>query len=449
MSQTSRPGRSGPILALFGALLLVGTLFFLFSRSYPLERSAIGFEGLGTWLSRSGFDVKRFPPATDDPNAWNTLRILPLYDNDMSDTLEPAADEDETRSRLGALSPREMSEAAFEERVAAGMTLVILPKWRGGIVDRGRAHPDLLVPLDAIKLFGLSNVLVRPDGDPFRTSTIKDLAGDARPGSVTLYAPQALGPDFDAYCEPTWQAEGIGTLLAWCDSPSGQDNSFFVLSDPDILDNHGLTLGSNAKVALAMVRLIAPGSPIYVDPGGNTVPGSAGDLLAENEESFADPSRFFRYPFSLVWLGVAAMLLLALWRGNVRFGVARRPRLFSGFQSKRDTIRASGRLMRLAGDDAELVRAYAVARMEALSDMLLGRQARNAAAGDPASAVLRFLRHRAPELGARIDRAYHDLTIGAAEKRQYFAALAPFEAVLQEILNEFGRAPHPSRRDRR
>jgi len=443
MTGVASGGRTGPILGLAAALALGLGLLIVLTRPYPLERSAIGFDGLGIWLSREGIPVRRFEAAPDDPDGWNTLRILPIYDNDLGDTIPDWESEDETR-RLGTLSPRDMSLSAFEERMLlSAETLVILPKWREGIVERGRAHPALLIPGDRLSfLHEGEEVVRRPEGEPFRRWDVRSTAGDA-PGAVTLYAPQVLGATFEDTCEPVWQVADVGTLLGYCDGFSLGGASFYVLSDPDILDNHGLSLGDNAAVAVSMMRLLASGGSVLLDPGGEIAPQPRLE-----EDSFADPSRFFRYPFALVWIGVAAILLLSLWRGNVRFGLPAVRRPFRGFQSKRDTIRASGRLMRLAGDEEELTGAYARARMEALSDMLLGQGARSAPAGGADGAVIRFLHHRSPELGARMETAYRQIVSGEGGGRSSPDALAPFEAVFGEILDEFGRASRPSRRDR-
>ncbi len=431
------------MLGLAAAIALALGLLFLLTRPYPLERSAIGFDGLGIWLAREGIPVRRPAPSDDDPDGWDTLRILPIYDNDIGDTI-PDGESTEEAQRLGALSPRDMTRTAFEERILLSPeTLVVLPKWREGIVGRGRAHPALLIPSDRIGFLREGEEVVRrPGGEPFRRWDVQSAGGDT-PGTVTLYAPQVLGGTFDDACEPIWEVADVGTLLAFCDGFSEDGSSFYVLSDPDILDNHGLSLGDNAAVAVSMMRLLAPGGSVYLDPGGENAPRSTVET-----ESFADPSRFFRYPFVLVWLGVAAILLLSLWRGNVRFGFPPAGRASQGFQSKRDTIRASGRLMRLAGDGEELVAAYARARMEALSDLLLGKAARRASEGGADGAVIRFLRHRSPELGARMEEAYRNVVSRAPGERASSAALGPFELVFQEILDEFGRASRPSRRDR-
>ena len=290
-------------------------------------------------------------------------------------------------------------------------------------------------------LYEGEEVVRRPEGEPFRRWDVQGVGVEA-PGPITLYAPQVLGSTFEDSCEAIWQVADVGTLLAYCDGFSPNGSSFYVLSDPDILNNHGLSLGDNAAAAVSMMRFLAPDRSVFLDPGGEIAPEPTLE-----EESFADPSRFFRYPFALVWIGVAAILLLSLWRGNVRFGFPAARQAFGGFQSKRDTIRASGRLMRLAGDGEELAGAYARARMEALLDILLGTGARSASAGG-ADAVIRFLRHRSPDLGARMETAYRQLVSGEPGGRPSSAALAPFESVFQEILDEFGRASRPSRRDR-
>ncbi len=444
MSAAAPAGSRGGILALVVVLLLAGGAFFALNRPVPLERSAIGFEGLGLWLARSGVAVERIMPAPDDPRHAATLRILPLFDNDAG---SPASGGSGASDR-GGLAPRPMSRTVLTRKLAEGTALVVLPKWREGIRTYARAHPDLLIPPERLHFLMPGNAVTRSAGVPIRDLALVDTQHpDAPPGHATVYAPQALGTALAGRCAPLWTAAGAGTLLAQCSGFLGRTQSFFLLSDPDLLDNHGLALGENAAVALALVRRLAPNRPVFVDGGADEDRPLVAGGADPHRASLADLERFIRYPFVLAWPGVSFAALLALWRGGRRFGQPLREGGGTALQSKRETIVAAGRLMRLSGHEGELVQGYARSRVEGLQDTLLGRRAARQAGGAEA-AVLGVLRQRAPSLAARLEHAYADVT-APSRPDAAGAALPAFETVYGEILDEFGRAAIASRRHSR
>ncbi|MEN3793705.1 hypothetical protein [Fulvimarina sp. MAC3] len=448
----SGAGESKQPLLILGAVILVIVLLAYFGNSRPIERTAIGFGGLEIWLKSNGFEVEDVLQQGEDGSP-TVFRILPLYDPqpgnegyDLTDGREGVA---------GELVPRAMSETDLIDKLEVGPVLAIMPKWRGGIVGRGRAHPDLLVPAHLIDIFDIGVKRLSDLGlaDYAVNGTNSGLTVNA---PVSLYAAQVFtpGPDFRRLCEPLLTLEDAGTLLAqcWGGEDSIYDHPIYVLSDPDLLDNHGLRLGENAAVALTLIGNLAGDQPIFIDRDAEESRAEDASGTDPHVRSLADLKRFFVYPFSFFWIGVVALTGLALWRGSRGFGrpVDDDPAEASD-ASKVRTIEASQRILLLAGENHALVRTYVEDRLEALAGALLGPHAPRDDQGGVKPALDRFLSRRAPNLGERLNSTYQALrhttenTISTDQMRQ----LSAFEAVIEEIWNEFGRAASPSRPNRR
>ncbi|MBO0905501.1 hypothetical protein [Jiella sonneratiae] len=439
-------------LAILLAVCLAVGLFYLLGARRPIERSAIGLAGLERWLETSG--VPTVPAFQGGPGA-QSFRILPVYDPKLlGEGVEQADGGEDER---GALSPQPLARADFVARATAGPMLAVLPKWRGGMVARGAAHPDLLVPPGAMDFFG---------GEPVRRLAEKGLAtykvydkefGQPVSRPATLYSAQVLGQGLEAKCNPVLVLEDdrgdpLGTLMADCTGKlfEGSGNTLFVLSDPDVLDNAGLALGDNAGLALTIVEGFAGNSAIFVDADtaseavqGATQPEGGED---RRQRTLADLDRFFVYPFSWFWIGVVLVTGLALWRGSRRFG---RPQeeVEAAEASKRRTIEASRRILLLSREDEPLVARHVADRIEALASALVETTRRDRS-GELA-ALSRLLARRSPELASRFHKAHAAVTATGLKERARFDALAAFEAVIQETWHEFGRVAGPARPDRR
>ncbi|WAP70005.1 hypothetical protein [Jiella pelagia] len=444
--------RTGAILAV---VVLVVVLLAILGGRQPLEKSAIGFAGLERWLEAKGVATV---PAIGDDTAAETIRILPIYDPRLLG--EGVPQEDGAEETRGALAPRPMARAEFTQRLEVGPMLAVLPKCRGGIVPRGVAHPDLLVPVAAMDFFGERPVARLPQRG-LASFEVYDTDYDRLlEPSATLYSAQVLSPSLDEECRPILvlrneAGNDLGTLLADCTNAlfDGPGNALFILSDPDILDNAGLAAGDNAALALAVIEGFAGNAKVFVETDTTSSPAVApteAEVGGEDprQRSLADLDRFFAYPFSLFWIGVVLVTGLALWRGSRRFG---RPQedLEPAEASKRRTIEASRRILLLAKEDDALVRRHVVDRVEALAGALLGSGRRARGTGDDAAAIGRFLSRRAPELGDKFNKAYAAVTAPHPGERSRFDALAAFEAVIQETWHDFGRAAGPARQDRR
>ncbi|MCE7029282.1 hypothetical protein [Jiella avicenniae] len=448
-------GENAKGAGILAAVVLVVVLLVVLGGRRSLEDSAIGFAGLEHWLAVKGVATV---PAIDAATATATIRILPVYDPRLAG--EGARQEDGAENERGALAPRPLSRAEFVERANAGPMLAVLPKWRGGIVTRAAAHPDLLVPDHAMDFFGERPVARLPQRG-LATFEVYDADYDQLLAeAATLYSAQVLSPALDERCRPilVLRDEGsqdLGTLLADCTGTlfEGAENALFVLSDPDVLDNAGLAAGDNAALAVSLVEGFAGNAKVFVETDSTSGPATAAARSAfggedPRERTIGDLDRFFAYPFSLFWIGVVLVTGLALWRGSRRFG---RPQedVEPAEASKRRTIDASRRILMLAKADDALVERHVVDRVEALASALIGTGRRTHGPGDDAAAIRRFLSRRAPELGEKFAAAHAAVTALRPGEGSRFDALAKFESVIQETWHDFGRAAGPARQDRR
>jgi len=178
--------------------------------------------------------------------------------------------------------------------------LVALPKWSGQPDPR---HPGWVSSTVRLAASEVQQVLDVTSASG--TVTALETATDWRSElglTPTLATPQLVHTDA---ASPVTAAEGA--LLVRLDPDTA---SQWVLTDPDILSNHGLGRGDNAELALRILELVAPRDwPIVLDEtlhGFEVKPDIWGELG--------------RFPLVLV-LGQAFATLLALvWAGAVRFG---------------------------------------------------------------------------------------------------------------------------------
>lgn len=197
---------------------------------------------------------------------------------------------------------------------AAQSTLVVLPKWQGhedpahaGWLDRTGPVPPAEVAA-VLKAAGIPAVAYLADGSGVQ-------ACDGAGASPTLDRPQLLRPqDGDATLRPLVTCGG-GWLLA--EREDEEDGSVVrVLSDPDLLANHGLADGDNALVAWAVLD--------HARSGGQTV------VLDETMHGHEHVPSLFRELFTFPLAPVTFQAVLALgflvWSGATRFGAPLPPR---------------------------------------------------------------------------------------------------------------------------
>ena len=132
------------------------------------------------------------------------------------------------------------------------------------------------------------------------------------------------------------------------------ESRVWVLSDPDVLSNHGLVRGDNAAFVIALLAAIRGEGP-----------GRAGGpvVFDESLHGFRQPEEtslrlLFSFPFSLVVLLICASGALLALAGAQRFGVPQRA-IPAGSSGTEELIANSARMLDYAGYQDMTLRRYA------------------------------------------------------------------------------------------
>ncbi len=384
----SRRAVSLPDLA--GALamiLLAGLAAYALSRGDepPLSRSAMGMKGLEQVLQARGMDIAHARFEQIETGTLG-LRILPILDTDPNvDFIRPQADAD----YLETGTERDLPLHVLQTKIDRQRTLLIAPKWTRAVRLSGYAHASLLLPEPearaALAALGLvSEPLLRPGGPVLRF----EHAGY----QGVLYQPQLFSPVPPAGCEPLVSLP-LGHLMLRC-SRGGDRPPVFLLSDPDLMNTHGLARGRNAALAQALIERIATDGPIRIDTSDHIFSFEAETPLPARD--WADLLRFVRYPYAIAWVGLAALTALLLWRAGVRFGPARQifdDRLGA---ARRTSIAAKAQILRVAGNDRRLFSAHIANRLRHIERALFGTNA----PGDPVPRIVALVERNDPDLAS-------------------------------------------------
>jgi hypothetical protein len=309
----------------------------------------------------------------------------------------------------------------------ADNTLVVLPKRRG--------EPDLYKP----RWLGTSDLLPIEDVEAI-TTALALTAKVVRPAAViepeawktgeirrtpTLSAPQLV---VSKYLRPIVECEEGILFGVWGDDDD-EGSQVWILSDPDVLETHGISDGDNAAFSTALVELArASRGAVIVDEtlhGHVAVPGLAHDL--------------FEFPLILT-LGQALLALAVLfWAATGRFGspLPESPPIPRGAESLIDNTAA---LLRYGGHSAEIISKYYDNSVRTVA------QALHAPTGMTASELRRWLdRHsRASTRDVDLDAIYQSVRDVVAQRpgweRQGLQAARQVHLWQQETLDGSGRA---------
>lgn len=403
MADTPDTRPKGPgidvILIGFAVVVAIGLLMYFSSQRQPALRSgATGFDGLVHFLRSEDADARIFTGGWSVNADAIGLNIVPVFDTKPDVARNTPRNE---RELLMQSDENDLQSWEIRARAEKAKTLIILPKWRSGVRLTGIAHPLLLIRprgnqgvLDNVTGATTGNVAQVPT--PFKTYAYD--ATDGRKLTARLYTPQTFA---GRGCDPIIGEAGA-MILARC-TLLRSDDPVYILSDPDLLNNHGLRLGDNAFIAKDILSDLAGDKPIQVDY-------AARDWLIEDDgekrpprgRTWADLLRFFEPPFLTLWLSAAAAMALILWRSGVRFGPL--PRSVDGPDaSKRAAIDAQARLYRLTGQDGALLREYLPARLAHIANRLFGTSAR----GSDADMIRAHLKRHAPDLAQDFDETIH------------------------------------------
>ena len=193
----------------------------------------------------------------------------------------------------------------------AARVLFVLPKWTGP------ANPDKPQWLGSADLLSAAEVesvarRVLADAVVVRFDGPVPLSASSLAGRPDLPRPQLLRT---ARLRPIIAGDG-GILLGEVSGETPGDGSrIWVLSDPDLIANHGLHRGANAAIAVAIVEALRPaGGAVVFDA---TVHGFARppDLWRE----------LFSFPLVLVTVQALVAAVILVWAAAGRFGAPEPP----------------------------------------------------------------------------------------------------------------------------
>lgn len=240
----------------------------------------------------------------------------------------------------------------LKDFASAQRLLLVLPKWRGG---QDPVNPSWIGSVEPMPAPAVEQILheIDPDAALRRIGqtpswTTNDL------GSVPVLAsPQLI--DSKELTPLVASPQGILVGETWLED--GQ--RLWVLSDPDVISNHGIGRGDNAALALAIVDAarLADGA-VVVD---ETIHGYA-----------AKPNlmrRLLELPYVVVTAQAAVAIAVLLWAATGRFGapVAMRRAIEPG---KAVLIRNAASLLMHAGHAPEILQRYMEATMRHVAHLV-------------------------------------------------------------------------------
>lgn len=444
-AQTPSRGGLGPVVMGVFVVALLVLLVFLGGKERPLQRAATGFDGLVAWLKANDVEARAFAGGAPLVKGEIGLRILPLYDTDLTQKREVP---DTREAVIAETSETDLPLGVLRRKVNAIPTLVILPKWRTGMRKLGVAHKDLLIPEQEMNRLlgqlGLDGARVRRDPEGYNEW---DMSIGDNGQRIGLMHGQTIR---DSGCEPVIGSASAPVLVhcAPIDAAGNQsssivggdktfrnrgpaDQGFWLLADPDLLNNHGLPLAENGLAGLRIIEGFDPDLPVILDltTRYNTV---SEDWMAERyERSWDDFARMFVWPFTMIWIAFACVGALVLWRAVTRYGPVARPVEDEPRAAKITSIEAKARLLRLANHDEALLKSHISARLNQLAAEILGPH--RPTGRDPLDVLVPLVRRTNPQLADALKVAAADFPGDILHR------LDQFETCYDRIRNEFGR----------
>ncbi|MEO1491755.1 MAG: hypothetical protein AAFV19_06340 [Pseudomonadota bacterium] len=455
-SSIAKRGSGNEILVIGGVIVAVLALLWLFNfdSNRALQRSASGYNGLVSWLRGNDIEARSFRGGARLTQGTIGVRILPLFDVDLKTDQETPT----TRAEVIAqTTEKDLELWIFEEKISSLPTLVVLPKWRAGMRMLSVAHKDLLIPEQDL------NRLLSQIGMP-----VGRLRRD--PGGFADVGHGIAGQEFriGVLHTQTLRNSGCKTLLGLEDAQllveckAFDGNVYWVLADPDVLNNHGLSRSENADAALAILQAmedssadIAPASsgsdgeeasashgvdlskPVVVDHTNRFLTVEDGYYGGNDyERDWNDFGRMFVWPFTMIWIAFALVGALVLWRAFTRYGPLARVYEDEPRASKEISIAAKARLLRLSNHDGALLEAHIKARLGQLASDLLGPH--RPADQDPLEVLTRLVSRKSPELAQELADASATPRHDSGDLLHH---LDRFEDCYNKVHHEFGRTP--------
>lgn len=287
---------AAPVAVALAAVSVLSFLAFLLLSGYAGEArlrdspqpsaysvSALGHKGLVESLKAAGWRVVVSRGGSADKAAEAGALLL----------LEPLLGSDRVRERVRQM----LSDPALSETPI----LLVLPK-RSGEPDPNK--PSHLADTDLIPVADLAQMadMLALDAEAFEPMRPKDpepLRSDELPTDVKLIQAQLVR----AEAFRTWVGAEAGWLL-------GRRGPLWVLSDPDLLANHGIGEAGNARFVAALLTLVTDGEASLVIDESIHSPAPSKNLI----RLLMEP------PLLYVTLTVLAAAIALVWMAAGRFG---------------------------------------------------------------------------------------------------------------------------------
>lgn len=413
------------LLGIVGLAMIIAIFFVSSQRQPALRSSPVGLDGLRVWLTAEGLDAQNFTGGWPILAEEVGLLVVPLYDTELDERSEPPRTQEEL---ILQQVEYDLTSEPIRSKTEMAPTLIVLPKWRTGMRLTRLAHPVLISPRAEVEALGETLVAgefaLSYGRDPF-------IEIPYREQDALLYAAQTfVAPE----CRPIL-GDARAMVLGDCPLANGDDGArIYVLSDPDLVNNHGLALGDNAFLVRDIFKSLSNEGRIIVDYSRrNWLTTDAGQ--STRERTWSDLLRFFSPPFTMIWVGIALVFGLVLWRAGLRFG-PEAPIPQTGGASKTMAIAARARLMLLTGRAGALVKEYMRARLATAAAQIFGNALAPQFSGP--EAFVAYTRRRHPEhagpLAAKLNEI-QDLP-AAASSRHAMSKIHDLDKILEHITDD-------------
>ena len=289
------------------------------SRAQMMSPSAVGFKALVALAGQVG----------------QAYVISNAQDLDYEDLLVLAIDENSRREDL----------AWVRQRRSARPTLIILPKWRTVANRRQGEWVTALGPGAGARVAAELGYRLRPGG--------RVPIGSRLSGRDILNGMEVAAPALPQVIE----GEGLTPLLVL---PNGQGTVLaqitgrphYILADPDLLNNHGISDQARAASAIALL------DALNTEDGQSINFATFTDVVAARESEKSLLQLLLEPPFLAMTLALVIAALLAGFHGAIRFGQPRREERAIPL-GKAALVENSAGLIRLARREVHMSVAYA------------------------------------------------------------------------------------------
>lgn len=423
------------ILAVVAFVLLIALTLVFSQRQQALRASASGLDGLRIWLSSEGLDAQNFlggwPVLADEVG----LLVIPFYDTNLNASRTAPTTKEEL---VFQDDEYDLTWSPIWDKVDMAQTVIVLPKWRSGMRLTKLAHPALVSPGEDVQRLGRTIVAGADFNFAYARTPFSEftyVGGDGQRLGAVLYGAQTFS---SSQCRPlvgSRAAMVVGDCQRRADDESAR---VILISDPDLVNNHGLALGDNAFIIRDIIRAYAGEKRVLVDYSRRNWL-TTGNERSDRERTWADLLRFFSPPFTLIWSGGILVFALVLWRAGLRFGPAAPGPKRQG-ASKTMAIAARARLMLMSGRAGALVGDYMRARLATTASELFG--AAHARGISAPESFLAYTERRHPDHAPALTEALNTIQSlpASASPRHAMDVIDTLDTILETITDETRRA---------